>query len=107
MDPQVDKNEHFRHLFLFEFNKGSKASEASQNICAVYGEGATNERTAQRWSLSNALSGVTFENAAALQNWLDQFFASKPPIFYKRGIEKLPVPWEEIVNNAGNTSLTD
>uniref|UniRef100_A0A914GQP3 Mos1 transposase HTH domain-containing protein n=1 Tax=Globodera rostochiensis TaxID=31243 RepID=A0A914GQP3_GLORO len=49
MEPQVDKNEHFRYLFLFEFNKGSKASEASQNICAVYGEGATNERTAQRW----------------------------------------------------------
>uniref|UniRef100_A0A914H9D1 Transposase n=1 Tax=Globodera rostochiensis TaxID=31243 RepID=A0A914H9D1_GLORO len=41
-------------------------------------------------SLSNALSGVTFENAAALQIWLDQFFASKPPIFFKRGIEKLP-----------------
>uniref|UniRef100_A0A914HPD3 Mos1 transposase HTH domain-containing protein n=1 Tax=Globodera rostochiensis TaxID=31243 RepID=A0A914HPD3_GLORO len=32
MEPQVDKNEHFRHLFLFDFTKG-----------------ATNERTAQRW----------------------------------------------------------
>uniref|UniRef100_A0A914IB43 Histone-lysine N-methyltransferase SETMAR n=1 Tax=Globodera rostochiensis TaxID=31243 RepID=A0A914IB43_GLORO len=52
-------------------------------------------------SLSNALSGVTLENAAALQNWLDEFFASKPPAFYKRGIEKLPGRWEEIVNNAG------
>uniref|UniRef100_A0A914GXE4 Histone-lysine N-methyltransferase SETMAR n=1 Tax=Globodera rostochiensis TaxID=31243 RepID=A0A914GXE4_GLORO len=52
-------------------------------------------------SLSNALSGVTLENAAALQNWLDEFFASKPPIFFKRGIEKLPGHWEEIVNNAG------
>uniref|UniRef100_A0A914HU04 Histone-lysine N-methyltransferase SETMAR n=1 Tax=Globodera rostochiensis TaxID=31243 RepID=A0A914HU04_GLORO len=41
-------------------------------------------------SLSNALSGVTLENAAALQNWVDEFFASKPPIFFKRGIEKLP-----------------
>ena len=28
MEPQVDKNEHLRHLLLFEFNKGSKASEA-------------------------------------------------------------------------------
>uniref|UniRef100_A0A914HQ22 Transposase n=1 Tax=Globodera rostochiensis TaxID=31243 RepID=A0A914HQ22_GLORO len=51
-------------------------------------------------SLSNALSGVTLENAAALQNWLDEFFASKPPIFFKRGIEKLPGRWEEM-NNAG------
>uniref|UniRef100_A0A914ID48 Mos1 transposase HTH domain-containing protein n=1 Tax=Globodera rostochiensis TaxID=31243 RepID=A0A914ID48_GLORO len=144
MDPQVDKNEHFRHLFLFEFNKGSKATEAAQNICAVYGEGATNERTAQRWfhdnarphtanltkmalqelgwevlphpayspdvapsdyhlfrSLSNALSGVQLEDAAALENWLNGFFASKPPAFYKRGIEKLPGRWEEIVNNGG------
>uniref|UniRef100_A0A914HL00 Mos1 transposase HTH domain-containing protein n=1 Tax=Globodera rostochiensis TaxID=31243 RepID=A0A914HL00_GLORO len=109
MEPQVDKNEHFRHLFLFEFNKGSKASEASQNICAVYGEGETNERTAQKWvlgwevlphppcpdvapsdyhlfkSLSNALSGVTLENAAVLQNWLTNSSRPNRPFFSKEG----------------------
>ena len=48
MEPQTDKNEHLRHL-LFEFNKGSKASEMARAICSVYGEDAINERTRQRW----------------------------------------------------------
>jgi hypothetical protein len=38
MGCQVEKNEHSRHLFLYEFNRGSKAAEAARNICAVYGE---------------------------------------------------------------------
>uniref|UniRef100_A0A914HSH7 Mos1 transposase HTH domain-containing protein n=1 Tax=Globodera rostochiensis TaxID=31243 RepID=A0A914HSH7_GLORO len=223
--PQVDKNEHFRHLLLFEFNKGTKASEAAQNICAVYGEDAIAERTARKWfvrfregvfdlkntphtgrrsafdeerlksvwwdmegvvhyemlgrnetvnaelycqqlrrldqalqqkrpnrahrvilqhdnarphtanmtkmalqelgwevlphppyspdvapsdyhrfrSLSNALSGATLENAATLRNWLDQFFASKPPIFYKRGIENCLCGGRRSLIMRGNT----
>ena len=51
MEPQVDKNDHFRHLLLFEFNKRSNASQAARNICAVYGEDSINERTARRWFL--------------------------------------------------------
>lgn len=49
MECQVDKNVHFRHLLLFAFNQGSKATKAAQDICAVYGGGAITERTAQKW----------------------------------------------------------
>ena len=52
-------------------------------------------------SLSNNLRGISFNNDAALQNWLDDFFTSKPPDFFRRGIEKLPERWESIINNAG------
>jgi hypothetical protein len=40
-------------------------------------------------SLSNNLRGVSFNNDAELQNWLD-FFTDKPADFFKRGIENLP-----------------
>jgi hypothetical protein len=49
MECQVEKNEHFLHLLLYEFNRGTKAAEASRNICAVYGEDYFAERTAQKW----------------------------------------------------------
>ena len=49
MDCQVDKKSHFRHLLLFAFNRGQKASEATRDICAVYGEDAIAERTARDW----------------------------------------------------------
>jgi hypothetical protein len=48
MECQVEQNEHFRHL-LYEFNRGSKAAEAAENICAVYGEDSSAERTAPKW----------------------------------------------------------
>jgi hypothetical protein len=48
MECQVEKK-HFRHLFLYGFNQGSKAAEADQNICAVYGEDSSTERTAKKW----------------------------------------------------------
>ena len=47
MDCQVDKKSHFRHLLLFAFNRGQKASEATRDICAVYGKDARAERTAR------------------------------------------------------------
>lgn len=33
-------------VFLFEFNKGVKTSDAAKTICTVYGEDAIGERTA-------------------------------------------------------------
>jgi hypothetical protein len=47
MECQVKKNEHFRHLLLYECNRGSKAAEAAQNICAAYGEDAIADGTAR------------------------------------------------------------
>lgn len=49
MECQVEKNEHFRHILLFEFNRGVKAVDAARNIRAVYGEDAIVDRTAQKW----------------------------------------------------------
>lgn len=39
------KTNHFRHHFLFAFNRGVKATEASCEICAVYREGAMAQST--------------------------------------------------------------
>lgn len=52
-------------------------------------------------SLSSALSGVSFNDEAELENWLRQWFASKDRAFYRRGIEKLVERWTEVVNNGG------
>jgi histone-lysine N-methyltransferase SETMAR len=52
-------------------------------------------------SLSNNLRGVSFNNNANLQNWLDEFFTAKRVDFFKRGIENLPERWNAVVNNRG------
>jgi hypothetical protein len=49
-------------------------------------------------SLSNNLRGVSFNNYAELQNWLDEFFTAKPAEFFKRGIENLPERWKAVMN---------
>ena len=41
--------EHFLHVLLFEFNRGTKAAEVARNICAVYGDKAIGESTARKW----------------------------------------------------------
>jgi hypothetical protein len=38
-------------------------------------------------ALSNKLHGVSFNNNTELQNWLDEFFTTKPADFFKRGIQ--------------------
>ena len=40
---------HFRHLMLYEFQKGSSVTIATKNICAVYGENALSSRTCRKW----------------------------------------------------------
>ena len=42
----MEKLENFRHILLFEFNRGAKAAQAARNICAVYGDNAIVESTA-------------------------------------------------------------
>jgi hypothetical protein len=53
------------------------------------------------YSLSNKLCGVSFNDDAELQNWLDSFFMAKLVDFFKHGIENLPERWEAVVNNGG------
>ena len=45
----MEEREYFRHILLFEFNRGVKAAEATRNICAVYGENVIGESTARKW----------------------------------------------------------
>jgi hypothetical protein len=52
-------------------------------------------------SLSNNLRGVSLNNGAVLENWLDDFFSAKPTDFFKRGIQNLPKRWEAVVSNGG------
>jgi hypothetical protein len=52
-------------------------------------------------SLSNNLSGVSFNKGSEFQNWLDDFYTTKPADFFKRRIEILPKRWDAVVNNGG------
>ena len=49
MDCQMEKLEHFRHILLFDFNRGTKAEKEARNICAVYGDNAIGESTVRKW----------------------------------------------------------
>jgi hypothetical protein len=49
----------------------------------------------------SARRGVSFNNGAELQNWLDDFFTAKSADFFKSGIENLPERWDAVVNNGG------
>lgn len=49
MKCQIEKNEYFLHNLFFEFNSGTKASDAVRVICIVYGKNAIGESTAQKW----------------------------------------------------------
>lgn len=53
-------------------------------------------------SLSNALKDISFDKEDELQNWLHEWFASKPSRFFKQGFEKLPCRWEEVISNGGD-----
>jgi len=44
-----NKNEHFRHIMLFYFNKGKNAAQTSKKICVVYGKDVVKERVCQKW----------------------------------------------------------
>ena len=48
MECQVEKMKHFRHILLFEFNRGVKAAKAARNICALYTDNAIREGTTRK-----------------------------------------------------------
>ncbi|MEZ0498439.1 hypothetical protein [Sphingomonas sp. IW22] len=49
MNTQFNKNEHLRHVLLYQFNCHVNATQAARNINAVYGEGCMSSRVARKW----------------------------------------------------------
>ena len=52
-------------------------------------------------SLSNDLRGRKFTNEDELKSYLQNFFDSKSKSFYEKGIKKLHLRWQEVVNSKG------
>lgn len=44
-----ENKEHLRHIMLFYFRKGKKASQTCEKICAVYGPDAVVDSTCRKW----------------------------------------------------------
>lgn len=53
-------------------------------------------------SLSNAMQNQHFDDEDELNQWLQQFFDSKPEQFYREGIMKLPGRWQKVIDNDGD-----
>ena len=53
-------------------------------------------------SLSNALRNEMFDNDDELNQWLANFFASKPAAFYSKGIMSLPEKWQNVLDCNGD-----
>ena len=43
-----------------------------------------------------------FDDEDELNQWLQQFFDSKPEQFYREGIMKLPGRWQKVIDNDGD-----
>jgi histone-lysine N-methyltransferase SETMAR len=53
-------------------------------------------------SLANSLSNRNFNDESGLKHYIQTFFDSKSPDFYSSGIRKLPIKWQEVINNNGS-----
>ena len=53
-------------------------------------------------SMQGLLSEQKFSNEEEATKWLDDYFASKPPSFYREGIHKLPGKWQKVIDNNGD-----
>jgi len=52
-------------------------------------------------SLSNQMSGITFDDEDDLKTWITDFFNTRSEDFWAKGIEKLIERWEKVVNSDG------
>lgn len=52
-------------------------------------------------SLKNSLRGRQFNSLLDLKTYLDEFFSSRPPAFYKNAIMSLPDRWRKVVEQNG------
>ena len=120
MDCQVDKKSLFRHLLLFAFKRGQKASKAASTSFNPLGEVWGIRRMLREVlqhppyspdlnttdfhlyrCLSNERRGPSFENQDHLGNWLNNFFNTGTKDFCQNEINKLVKRRGEVVNNEG------
>lgn len=52
-------------------------------------------------SMQSYLADQRFTKVEDVRKWLDEYFASKPPSFYREGIRKLPDKWQKTIDNDG------
>ena len=52
--------------------------------------------------VANSLSKRNFTDEIELKLYFQVFFGSKSPDFYSSGIPKLPLEWQEVINNNGS-----
>ena len=47
---KVEENkQHFWHVMLYYFKKGTNATETQKKICIAYGEGTVTDQMCQKW----------------------------------------------------------
>lgn len=52
-------------------------------------------------SMSSYLKDQRFTKVEDVRKWLDDYFASKPPSFYREGIHHLPDKWQKTIDSNG------
>ncbi len=52
--------------------------------------------------MEHALRNKRFRTVEAMENFLTDFFKTKPVDFYRRGIDALPNEWEEVIEAEGD-----
>ncbi|XP_045459704.1 histone-lysine N-methyltransferase SETMAR-like [Melitaea cinxia] len=53
-------------------------------------------------NLYNFLAGKKINTQEAVQNAFEEFVASRPAEFFKKGINKLPLRWQKCIESMGN-----
>lgn len=52
-------------------------------------------------SMQIDLADIRFQNAGEVRKWIDNWIAKKDKDFFRRGINKLPERWREVIANEG------
>ena len=58
-----ENKQRFQHIMLYYFKKGKNATETEKKICAVYGEGAMNFQTCQKWFMKFHAGDFSLDDA--------------------------------------------
>src|SRR5215813_3425618 len=82
---------------------GIPYSDLAGRLCAILLTQLTllHQITTFSTPLGNHLRGKSFTNAAGLRQELTNFFASKTPEFYRKGIAQLETRWQKVLDADG------